>query len=149
MPITAHVFGALGRHLASGSIDWVGNSFNVTLHGSGYTPDQDVHDYFDDATNEVSGGNYPPGGIALSNKAISYDAATNTNRHTADPAVFGSAGAPVSATFRYAVVRKSRGGAASADELVSWIDFGGDETIVGGIIEIDWPATGVFASEAQ
>lgn len=42
-----------------------------------YTPDQDVHDYKDDVTNEVTGTNVPAGGFTADNCTMTYTGATN------------------------------------------------------------------------
>jgi len=44
---------------------------------SSYTPDQDVHDYKDDVTNEVTGTNVPAGGFTADNCTLTYTGATN------------------------------------------------------------------------
>jgi hypothetical protein len=46
-------------------------------------------------------------------------------------------------TARNAHVYKDRGGATTADELISYVDFGGDETVASGTFTIQWHADGV------
>jgi hypothetical protein len=46
-------------------------------------------------------------------------------------------------TARGAVIYKSRGGAASADEILCYIDFGTDKTSTAANFTIQWAATGI------
>jgi hypothetical protein len=44
--------------ISNGEIDWVDDDIRCLLVTSSYTPDRDTHDFVDDITNELSGGNY-------------------------------------------------------------------------------------------
>jgi hypothetical protein len=89
---------------------------------SSYTPDQAAHDFRDDwGANEATGGSgYPAGGFTLASKTLSATSLTLTW----DAADISQAitGGPLA--FRYGGFYKSRGGAASADEVVGYVDFG-------------------------
>lgn len=78
--------------MATGTFKWYGKSlisvfnkeidFNTdvikVMHTTvTYTPDQDVHDYKDDVTNEVTGTNVPAGGFTADNCTMTYTGATN------------------------------------------------------------------------
>lgn len=111
----------------TGAIDFDTDSFKCMLVTSSYAPNKDTHTKRSDVTNEVSGTGYSGGGTA---------ATVGVNNDTANDRQDVSLGAvswPASTiTARAAVYYKSRGGAASADELVAYIDFGGDITSTAG-----------------
>lgn len=107
--------------LARGNIDFDTNTFKVLLVTSSYVADKDVHDKRDDITNEVVGTGYTTGGVT--------SACTVTKDTANDKVTLSFAGVswPASTiTARGAVYYKSRGGASSADELVAYVDFGGN-----------------------
>lgn len=138
---TANFFGPGVSHIANGVIDWDTDTIKVLLTTSAYTPDADAHDYRDDVTNEVTGIGYTAGGVALANKQRTYDAATNEVRLDADDPSW----AGLTATgIRRAVFYKSRGGAASADELIGWMTFDGDQTVSNATFRIQLDASGAF-----
>ena len=104
-----------------GPIDFDTDTFKVMLVTSAYTPSQDNHDKRDDVTNEVSGTGYTAGGVTTACTV------TQDNANDRVTLSFASASwATSTITARGAVIYKSRGGAASADNLVCYIDFGAD-----------------------
>lgn len=108
--------------MARGAIDFDTDTFKLMLVTSSYVANKDTHDRRDDVTNEVANGNgYTTGGATL--------ACTVTKDTGNDKVTLGFAAASwATSTFIAAggVIYKSRGGASSADELVAFIDFGGD-----------------------
>jgi hypothetical protein len=144
MAVTANVYGQGMLKLATGAVDLDTDTFKAMLTTSAYTPDQDAHVFRSDVTSEITGTGYTAGGTTLSGITCVYDAATNETRWDFnDPAWAGA-----TFTARRMVVYKSRGGAATADELVFWVDFGGDQTINGGTFTYIVPATGAMAITA-
>lgn len=140
MAVTATWYGNGLVHLADADVDWLVDTIKVSLHTSTYTPNEDTDDFHDDATNEITGTGYTAGGETLASKSRSVDSASNEMRlDAADVAWTGA-----SFTARYAVIYKDRGGAASADELLGYVDFGGDEVVSSGTFTIQWDATGVL-----
>lgn len=106
---------------ARGNIDFDTDTFRRSLHTSAYTENKDTHDYFDDVTNEASGTGYTAGG-AVTSVTVTLDTANDRL-----DIAFGTTTWPSSTvTARKSVVRKARGGAASADELIFVNDFGSD-----------------------
>lgn len=126
MAMTVKWYGNAALNIMKGNIALDTDTFKMTLHTSSYTPNIDTHNFFDDATNELASANgYTAGGVALAGTSLVYDSASQQARWDfADPTITFTA----STTWRYAVISKSRGGAASADELVALIDFGADQT---------------------
>lgn len=111
----------------TGTIDWDTDTFKLTLHTSTYTLNQDTHDFYDDATNELAtASGYTSGGVTLASVAVTYDSASQQVRvDWADPSWTFTG----SVTWRYGVIRKARGGASSADELLAYLDWGGSQTV--------------------
>jgi hypothetical protein len=112
---------------AKGAIDFDSDTFKVMLVTSSYTPDKDAHDFRNDVTNEVTGTGYSAGGEAAT---VTVTLDTANDRVNIE---LGEADWPASTiTARAAVYYKSRGGASSADEIIAYIDFGGDVVSSGG-----------------
>jgi hypothetical protein len=118
---------SLLHDLALNNVDLGADSFKVMLVTSSYTPNQTTHTRRSDVTNEVSGAGYAAGGAAAT---LTVTKVTDDN--TVDVDVDDIDWAAASITARAAVLYKSRGGASSADELVSYIDFGGNVVSSGG-----------------
>lgn len=121
-------------NMAKGNIDFDGDTFKVMLATSGYTPDQDAHDFRNDVTNEVSGTGYNAGGETLAGVSVTYDSATNEMRILWNDQVWSAA----TFTGRHAIIYKSRGGASSADELVAYLDNGSDFSVSASTLTLDF-----------
>jgi len=122
---------------AARRFDWANDTFKVALVKSAYTPDQDAHDFWDDVSaNEITGTGYTAGGKELFEKAVSYDAATNTVRLKAKTVEWKE----VTAEYRYAVVYKDTG-TAGTSPVVQYLDAGAVQKIVAGTVKIEWDAT--------
>lgn len=109
---------------ARGNIDYDTDTFYGMLVGSGYTVDKGAHTKRSDITGEVTGTGYTAGGIAIS-PTITKD----TTNHRLD--VSWSSPSWPSSTIANAtgmVIYKRRGGAASADELVCYVEFSNGAT---------------------
>lgn len=141
MAVTAKWYGQalLGQFsgTAARRVDWANDTIKVALVKSAYTPDQDNHDFWNDVSaNEITGTGYTAGGKTLSEKTLAYDEATNTIRLDANDVEWKE----VSVTARYAVLYKDTGEAATSP-LLSYVDFGADQTIASGAFKIEWDAT--------
>jgi hypothetical protein len=119
--------------MARGNINFASDSFKAMLVTSAYTPDQDAHLKRSSVTNEVSGTGYSAGGAATT-CTVTKDTANNRVDIAFSDVVWTTA----TITARAAVVYKSRGGAASADELVAYVDFGQDVTSTNGDFTADF-----------
>lgn len=108
----------------TGAIDFNSDTFYGMLVTSSYTPNKKTHTKRSDVTNEVgNSGTYAAGGSAT--------VATVTNDTANDRTTIAFATlAWTSATITAAalVIYKRRGGLSSADELVAYVDFGGNIT---------------------
>lgn len=98
------------------------SAFKMALVTSTYVPDQALHDFRDDlGANEASGGSgYTAGGFSLGTPTLTITSLTVK----VDWADFTATivGGPFA--FRYGVIYRARGGLASADELLGYVDFG-------------------------
>ncbi len=139
MAVTAKAYGPALAALASGSINWSSDTIKVALCTSTYTPDQDVHDFFNDITNEVTGTGYTAGGATLGTKTSTYTAGTNTQAIDAADTTWASS----TITARYAIIYKSTGTAATSP-LIAYVDFGVDVVSTAGNFTITWDAAGIL-----
>lgn len=116
------------RDEALGNVIFGTDTFKVMLVTSAYTENKDTHTKRSDITNEVVGAGYTAGG----NVVAATVGAVDTANDRVEIAFAATTWTTSTITARKAVIYKSRGGAASADELVSVIDFGADvSTTVG------------------
>lgn len=126
------IYNSFWDDLCKGNIDIDTDTFKMMLVTATYSPNKDTHDRRDDVTNEVSGTGYTSGGQTV---ALSLTKDTTNDRE--DITIGSPAGwTSSSITARAAVVYKSRGGAASADELVCYLDFGADVTSTNGTFSV-------------
>lgn len=116
----------------SGNINFDADSFKCLLVTSAYTPNKDAHTKRSDVlVNEVIGAGYSPGGSAATVSVI------NDTMNDRINISLGAVNWPTSTIIAAgAVYYKSRGGAASADELVAFIDFGGDVISTNGMFSL-------------
>ena len=133
---TFHWYGNGLLKLAQGSIDLDTDTFKIMLTTSTYVPNQDTHVFRSDVTNEVVGTGYTAGGATLTGVSVTYDAASNQMRLSwTDPTW------PTSTiTARTAVIYKSRGGAATADELLAYATNDADVSSSGATFTVDLAA---------
>lgn len=131
------------KGLCGGNIDLDTDTIKVALVTASYTPDKDVHDFFDDITNEVSGTGYTAGGLTITSPVLTVDATNHRMYFDADDAQW-----PVSTitAARYAIIYKSTG-IASTSRLIAYVDLGGNKSTVADTFYIQWtaPASGGVA----
>jgi hypothetical protein len=77
LAVTGKIYSLWFTALANEEHDLLDDELKCSLHTATYTPDQDVHDYKNDLTNEVVGTGYTAGGAVLTGKTITYTAGTN------------------------------------------------------------------------
>lgn len=127
------IYNSALRDEATGAIDYDTDTFWAMLVASTYTPDKDSHSKRSSVTGEVSGTGYTAGGQAVTATVGAVDTANDRVEVT-----FAAHSWPTSsiANARGEVIYKRRGGLASADELVAYIDFGADKTSTGGSFDV-------------
>jgi len=126
--------------MAGGSLAWQADTIKAMLAKPAYTPSQSAHLFRSSVTaNEFPAtGSYVSGGTAIGTptKANAGHVTTLDGNDVAWTNLSG--------TVRYVVVYKSRGGADTADELIGYVDLGGDQVLVGADLTIIWNASGIF-----
>lgn len=125
MAVTAFWYARAILSLANKEIDLIGtvDDLYVMLTTSTYTPNQDTHDYKDDVTNEISGTAYVANGYQLVTEAFTQ--ANNVITLDADDPSWATA----TFTTRRAVYYDRTPASDATRPLLSWVDFGGDETV--------------------
>lgn len=117
---------------ARGQIDFDTDTFKVMLVTSAYAEDKDAHDFRNDVTNEVVGTGYTAGG-----NTVTVSVTLDTVNDRVDISLGGTTWPTSTITARKAVYYKSRGGAATADELVAVNDFTADVTSSSGTFTLN------------
>lgn len=138
---TSSLFGRIGEHLALKRIGWIADDIRLTLHTSTYAFNKDTQAYVSDLTNELpTGGGYTVGGIALANKTVTYDAATDTTMCDADNITITAS----TLTWRTAVVSDRTPTTAATQPLI--VENRGDVDTIssGGDTVVTINANGVF-----
>jgi hypothetical protein len=134
------IYNAAKKNLINGTIDLDTDTVKAMLVTSTYAPNIDTHAFRSDVTNEVVGTGYTAGGAALTTKTVTQDNTNDRAVFDADDVVWAAA----TITARAAVLYKSRGGLASADELIGYFDFGSDITSTAAAFTVQWNASGIM-----
>lgn len=137
--MASFLYNSAKRDLKNGTIDLNSD----TIYGlvtNGYTPNKDTHTKRSDISNESSGSGYSSGGIEITGKSLTQDNAIDKSIFDADDYVID----PATLSGDGIVLYKRRGGLASADELIAYIDLGGVKASTGGEWKVAWSANGIF-----
>jgi hypothetical protein len=129
------IFNSLLDDQARGAVNFGSDSFKAMLVTSAYTPDKDAHTKRSNVTNEVTGTGYTAGGASVT-ATPALDLTNDRENITFSNPSWANA----TITARGLVIYKSRGGAATADELVAYVDFGADVTSTGGTFSATFTA---------
>jgi hypothetical protein len=133
------------QSLLNGEIS-VAHAWKATLHTSTYTPDLDNHRYQSSLTGEVANGNgYTTGGLTLANKALAYDATTDTAWIDCDDLIWD----PSTITARYCVITDVNSGSAATNPLVAYYDFEANKSSDNAPFKLTVAATGIVRLQAQ
>ncbi|MEF8758330.1 MAG: hypothetical protein V5B36_00960 [Candidatus Accumulibacter sp. UW25] len=137
--ITKYSLGLKNQYNGVAVVDYDTDTIKVALVTSSYTPSQ-AHDFFNDVTNEVTGTNYPAGGITLTSKTLTESSGTIT--FDADDVTCATGGTTFN-NARIAVLYKSTG-VSSTSPLIGYIDFGSDKGNAASDLILQWHASGIF-----
>jgi hypothetical protein len=111
-----------------------------------YTPDQNLHDFFGDITNEVSGTGYTAGGNACASPGwTGPDGSGVLTFDASDPATWSQNGAGFS-TGRRAIFYYDTGTPGTSRLLGYSDDFGADSGNVAGDFSVTINASGIYTS---
>ena len=144
MAISFVVFNTFKQKLLNGAnaidFDDAGTAIKIAFCTASYVPDIDTHDFFDDITNELSGGGYTAGGYALDTKAVNLDTANDRAEFdAADEAVSGITG-----TYRYVILYKDTGTPATSP-LIGYWDMGANIALIDTAVQtFQWNAEGIL-----
>lgn len=123
---TFGVYTSALEEMATGTVDFDTDTFKCMLVTSAYTFNKDSHSRRSDIGNEVAtGGDYAAGGPVIAVTVVKSDSNDRVDIVFAGFSLATTAFANV----RGAVFYKSRGGLASADEVIAYVNFG---TNIGG-----------------
>lgn len=139
MAVTAFFYGNAFISVWNKLIDIDSDTIKTMLTTSTYVPNQDSDDFKNDVTNEVSGTGYSAGGTTLTTPVSAYTGGTNVWNFDADDAVWSSS----TITARIAVVYDSTPGTDATRPLISYVDFGGDNSTSSGTFTVQWAAGGI------
>jgi hypothetical protein len=124
----------------------IAGTLKVAIVAAGYTPDQNVHDFFNDITNEVSGTGYTAGGNAAASPTwTGPDGSGVLTFDASDPATWTQDAAGFS-NGRRAIIYYDTA-VSSTSRLVAYsADFGSDSGNVAGDFSIAFNAAGIYTS---
>ena len=125
------IYNSCLNDMATGAIDFDTNSFKILLVTSSYTPNKDTHTKRSDVTNEITGTGYTAGG-ASTTVTVTNDTANDRIDIDFSDVSWSTA----SLTAAAAVIYKTTGTAAN-DNLVAYLDFGGNVTSTNGTFTLD------------
>lgn len=134
------IFNSFLRDESLALINLQTDTIKLMLVTSAYVPNQDTQTKRSDITNEVVGAGYTAGGVILANKTVTVNNTTNKAVFDADDVTIPNA----TITARGAVLYKSRGGVATSDELIAYLDFNSDITATAGNFVITFDANGIL-----
>lgn len=128
MPVTTKLYGITQRKVVQqdgADVDIEATTTKISLHTNAYAVNRDTDDFFNDATNEISGANgYTQ--QTLGGKVVSYDSGSHQVRFDCNDIVFSFTG---SNTWRYGVVWIDTAGASSTDPLYGLLTWDADQTV--------------------
>jgi len=123
-----------------GDIDLLVDTIKVMLVGSGYTPNQDTHDFINDVSaQEITGEGYTAGGATLGTKTVTQD--DTNNRAVFDAANVVWANSTITA---YGAVFYKDSGDPATSPVLFYKDFGGVEESADGNFTLNFSADGIF-----
>lgn len=125
------IFNSFWEDLARGAIDLDTDTIKVLLTTSSYTENKDTQTKRSDVTNEVTGTGYTAGG-----NTTTITITKDTTNDRLDVTLGGTTWSSSTITARKLVYYKSRGGAATADELIAVVDNGTDVTSTGATFTV-------------
>ena len=141
MAITSRLYSRVFMSAFNKEIDIQDDNIACTLHTSGYTPDQDVHQYVSSLSSEVAAtGGYTTGGQNLTTDTLTYTAATNVLMYDADDVVWASS----TITARTAVVSDRTPATAATQPLIVYQQSDVDIVSSSGEFRVAWAAAGIF-----
>ncbi len=134
-------YGQVGLHLMRKRADFLSDDIRGSLHTSTYVVNKDTHAFVSDLTGELAtGGGYTIGGVALANKTVTYDSATDTTIFDADDISLTAS----TLTWRVIVFSDRTPATAATQPLIANAVGDADTISTGGTLTITMNANGIF-----
>lgn len=143
MAVTAKYYGLFFKSLGNKEVDLDSDAIKLMLTTSGYTPNQDTHQYKSSVTNEVAGTGYTAGGAAVTPITVAYDTSTNVWSFDGPDVSWTSATLNGANSPRWAVLYDSTPASDATRPLIGYVDLDGDTPITNGTLSITWNAAGI------
>ena len=124
-------------------IDWESDAIKIMLVAAAYTPNQDSDEFASAVTNEVTGANWPAGGVALSSCTLTYTGATNVLKLDANDVSVASVTLTGAVT---AVIYDSTPGTAATNPLIAYCVFDSALSPNAGPLSITFDANGIVTA---
>lgn len=140
MAVTAKIYGLAFKSAFNKEIDWDSDTIKAVLCDTGYTPNQDTHQYASSLAGECTDASYAR--QTLAGKSVSYDSGTNTLK--LDAADFGWTA--LTETFRYMVYVDTQTASDATSPLIAYVDFGTDQVASAQDVNITVDADGVVTA---
>lgn len=134
------VYSQYMKSLMNKEINWSTDKFALMLAGTGYTPNQDTHQYKSSVTNEVSGPGYTAGGIELTNVTSTYDTANKWYTVAADPLSWENA----SLNAKTAILYDKTPSTDATRPLVLYVSLDPVRSPENGNLNFAWNPNGIF-----
>lgn len=123
-------------NLGNKAIDLDGDTFKIALLADTYTPNKDHNVFSDVSANEVSGDGYTAGGETLGSLSLTEDDSNDRAAWDAANTLFVG----VTVTARYAVIYDT----TVSDNLVCLFDFGSNQTVTAGNLQLTYNSSGLI-----
>lgn len=133
--MTTFLYDSFWDDVSNGLIVPGTDTFFAMLVTSAYVPNKATNTKRSDVTNEVTGTGYTAGG-----EAVACTVAKNTGPSTETYTFANPSWATSTISAAGLVIYKHRGGAASADNLVGYVDLGGTVSSVAGTFQVTFTA---------
>ena len=137
------IYNSFKTNILSGLFDLreAGDNVKVALVTSGYTPNVDTHEFFDDITNELSGTGYTAGGEAIGTQTVTQD---NTDNEGVFDGVDVTWTGITAGTAAGMVIYEDTGTPATS-RLIAFQDSGGfPVTTTGADLTVQWAVEGIL-----
>lgn len=144
--VTFNLFDVFRESTFDGTaLDITTATLKISLHTNTYTPNQNTDDFWDNATNEVSGTNYTAGGNACTTGTVALNGSGLVTVDANDPAVWAqSAGGFNDAIL--AVLYDDTGTPATSPLVGFSDDFAAAKGNVDGAFSVTFDAAGIFTA---
>lgn len=127
--------------LLNGGINLTSDTIKLALFPSTYTANIDTHQVWSDiSASEITGTNYPAGGVALAGKVVTQDNTNDKATFDANDVVFTNV---TLVDCRYGILYKDTG-TASTSPLIAQFDWGSNQSPTGVNFTVIWNASGIL-----